>query len=30
MGGEELVEDDKYLSEINLEDMETTSGERQE
>ena len=30
MGGEELAEDDKYLLEINLEDMETTSGERQE
>ena len=29
MGGEELAEDDKYLLEINLEDMETTSGERQ-
>ena len=28
-GGEELAEDDKYLLEINLEDMETTSGERQ-
>ena len=30
MGGEELVEDDKYLLGINLEDMDTTSGERQE
>ena len=30
MGGEELAEDDKYLLKINLEDMETTSGERQE
>ena len=30
MVGEELVEDDKYLLEINLEDMETTSGEIQE
>ena len=30
MGGEELSEDDKYLLEINLEDMETTSGEKQE
>ena len=29
MGGEEMVEDDKYLLEINLEDMDTTSGERQ-
>ena len=28
MGGEGLVEDDKYLLEINLEDMETKSGER--
>ena len=26
MGGEELAEDYKYLLEINLEDMETTSG----
>ena len=30
MGGEGLVEDDKYLLCINLEDMDTTSGERQE
>ena len=30
MGGEELAEDDKYLLEINLKDMETTSRERQE
>ena len=30
MGGEELVEDDKYLLEINLDDMGTTSGEWQE
>ena len=30
MGGEELAEDDKYLSEINLEDTETISVERQE
>ena len=29
MGVEGLAEDDKYLLEINLEDMETTSGERQ-
>ena len=30
MGGERLAEDDKYLSEINLEDTETISVERQE
>ena len=30
IGGEELAEDDKYLLNINLEDMETTSGEGQE
>ena len=30
MGGEGLSEDNKYLLEINLEDMETTSIERQE
>ena len=30
MGGEELVEDDKYLLEINLYDMGNTSRERQE
>ena len=30
MGIEALAEDDKYLLEINLEDMETTSGEIQE
>ena len=29
MGGEGLAEDDKYLLEINLEDMDTKSGERQ-
>ena len=29
MGVEELEEDDKYLLDIKLEDMETTSGERQ-
>ena len=28
MGGEELVEDDKYLLDLNLEDMETISGKR--
>ena len=30
MGREGLAEADKYLLEVNLEDMETTSGERQE
>ena len=30
MGGDRLVEDGKYLLEINFKDMETTSGERQE
>ena len=30
IGGEELTEDDKYLLGVNLEDMDTTSGERQE
>ena len=30
MGGEKLKEDDQYLLEINLKDMETTSGLRQE
>ena len=30
MGGEGLAEDDKYLLDIDLEDMETTSGERQQ
>ena len=30
LGGEGLLEEDKYLLEVNLEDMETTSGERQE
>ena len=30
MGVEELEEDDKYLLEINVEDMETTSREKQE
>ena len=29
-GGERLAEDDKYLLEINLEDMETIYKERQE
>ena len=29
MGGEGMVEDDKYLLETNLEDMETTYGEIQ-
>ena len=30
MGREGLAEADKYLLEINYEDMETTSGESQE
>ena len=30
MWGEELAKDDNYLLDINLEDMETTSGEKQE
>ena len=30
IGGEELADDDSYLLEINLEDTETTSGERKE
>ena len=30
MGGEGLAEDDKYLLEIDSEDMDTSSGERQE
>ena len=30
MGGEGLAEDDKYLLDIDLEDMETTFGERQQ
>jgi hypothetical protein len=30
LGASGLLQEDKYLMEINLEDMETTSGERQE
>ena len=30
LGGEGLDDDDKFLLEINLEDLETTSGETQE
>jgi hypothetical protein len=30
MGTEDLLEDDQYLAEVNLEDLESTSGERQE
>ena len=30
MGGEGLADDDKYFLEISLEEMETTSGDRQE
>ncbi len=30
MGWEDLVEEDQYLAEVNLEDLEHTSGERQE
>ena len=29
LGGEDLLEEDKYLIEINLEDLECSSGERQ-
>ena len=29
-GWEDLLEDDKYLAEVNLEDLENTNGERQE
>ena len=28
-GGDDLLEEDKYLLEINLEDLESSSGERQ-
>ncbi len=28
MGWEDLVEEDQYLAEVNLEDLEHTSGER--
>ncbi len=30
MGWEDLMEEDQYLAEVNLEDLEHTSGERQE
>ena len=30
LGEEGLLEEDKYLLEVNLEDLETTNGERQE
>jgi hypothetical protein len=30
MGWEGLLEEDQYLAEVNLEDLEHTSGERQE
>jgi hypothetical protein len=30
MGWEDLVEEDQYLMEVNLEDLEHTLGERQE
>ena len=30
MGGESLTMEDHYLMKVNLDDMETTSGERQE
>ena len=30
MGEDSLLEEDSYLLEVNLEDLETTSGERQE
>ncbi len=30
MGWEDLVEEDQYLAEVNLEDLEHTSGKRQE
>ena len=30
LGGESLLNEDRYLMEVNLEDMEATSGERQE
>ena len=29
MGGDELTEEEKYLAEVNLEDLEYSSGERQ-
>jgi hypothetical protein len=30
MGWEDLMEEDQYLAEVNLEDLEHTSGEQQE
>ena len=30
MGWEDMTEEDQYLAEVNLEDLEHTSGERQE
>ncbi len=30
MGMEGLMEEDQYLAEVNLEDLESTTGERQE
>jgi hypothetical protein len=30
MGGEDLTDEDQYLVEVNLEDLEHTSGKRQE
>jgi hypothetical protein len=30
MGTDDLLEEDQYLAEVNLEDLESTSGERQE
>jgi hypothetical protein len=30
LGWEDLTEEDQYLAEVNLEDLEHTSGERQE
>ncbi len=30
MGWEDLMEDDQYLAEVNLEDLEHTLGEQQE
>jgi hypothetical protein len=29
-GWEDLLEEDEYLAEVNLEDLENTNGERQE
>jgi hypothetical protein len=29
-GSDDLLEEDQYLAEVNIEDLETTSGERQE